>query len=131
MYEYMCVFKSVYDGDTAVVDIDLGFDIWLRNQHVRIEGVDTPELKASDVQQKMLADEARNFLLVLLSSAPTIRLICNKYDPTEKYGRILADLWVPRKNAQGTRYDFDLPWLSVKTELIAYGRGRAYDGGPR
>lgn len=45
MYRYRAKVKSVYDGDTCTVDIDLGFHITLRDIKVRLYGVDTPELR--------------------------------------------------------------------------------------
>lgn len=131
MYEYNCKLVSVYDGDTVVVDIDLGFDVWLRNQHVRIEGIDTPEIKSKDAEEKALGLEAKNLLFVLLSTASEIRLICSKYDSTEKYGRILGDLFVPPKNAQSIGSLTQVAWVSMRDELLAYQRGKPYDGGPR
>ena len=43
MYEYNCKMVRVVDGDTVDVDIDLGFGIWMRNQRIRMYGIDTPE----------------------------------------------------------------------------------------
>ena len=48
MYEYRCKLRRVVDGDTVDIDIDLGFDIWLTNQRVRLYGVDTPESRTRD-----------------------------------------------------------------------------------
>ena len=41
MYEYKAQVVSVYDGDTLTVDIDLGFEVWLRKQKIRLAGIDT------------------------------------------------------------------------------------------
>ena len=43
MYEYNCTLVRVIDGDTVDVDIDLGFDTILKNQRIRLAGIDTPE----------------------------------------------------------------------------------------
>ena len=43
MYEYRCKVIKVIDGDTVDVDIDLGFDIIIKGERVRIMGIDTPE----------------------------------------------------------------------------------------
>ena len=43
MYEYKAKLVKVVDGDTVDVDIDLGFGVWLKNERVRIMGIDTPE----------------------------------------------------------------------------------------
>ena len=42
MYEYKATIKYIVDGDTVDVDIDLGFDVWLRRQRIRLHGIDTP-----------------------------------------------------------------------------------------
>jgi micrococcal nuclease len=52
-YEYHATVTSVVDGDTIVIDIDLGFDVVLSNQSVRLVGVDTPESRTSDKVEKV------------------------------------------------------------------------------
>ena len=52
MYEYKCKIVKIVDGDTCDVDISLGFDIWLRNERVRIMGIDTPESRTRDNVEK-------------------------------------------------------------------------------
>ena len=61
MYEYRCKVIRVIDGDTVDVDIDLGFDIMLRDERVRIMGIDTPESRTRDKVEKKfgLASKAR------------------------------------------------------------------------
>ena len=49
MYEYKAKLLRVVDGDTVDVDIDLGFGVWLRNERVRIMGIDTPESRTTDL----------------------------------------------------------------------------------
>ena len=48
MYEYRATIIRVVDGDTVDVDIDLGFGVWLKDERVRIMGIDTPESRTSD-----------------------------------------------------------------------------------
>ena len=52
MYEYKCKVVKVVDGDTVDVDIDLGFGVWLRKQRVRLVGIDTPESRTKDLEEK-------------------------------------------------------------------------------
>ena len=52
MYEYRSVILRVVDGDTVDVDIDLGFDIMLKKQRIRLYGVDTPESRTRDLEEK-------------------------------------------------------------------------------
>ena len=54
MYEYKCKMVRVVDGDTVDVDIDLGFGVWLRNQRIRMYGIDTPESRTSDDVEKSI-----------------------------------------------------------------------------
>lgn len=134
MYEYNVELVEVYDGDTVVVDIDLGFDVRLRNQRVRLIGIDTPEIRTKSADEKKMGLEARDFLYTLLRPSenldPDLVLVCETYDPTEKYGRILGDILIKPPGA-GAGFAPGLGWRSVRDELLAYGRGRAYDGGKR
>ena len=52
MFEYNCTIVRVVDGDTVDVDIDLGFGVWLRKQRIRFHGVDTPESRTRDLEEK-------------------------------------------------------------------------------
>ena len=52
MYEYKAKLLKVIDGDTVDVDIDLGFGIWMKNERVRIMGIDTPESRTRDKEEK-------------------------------------------------------------------------------
>ena len=62
MYEYNVKVVKVIDGDTVDVDIDLGFGVWLHKERVRLYGIDTPESRTSDVQEKFLDKEQKHFL---------------------------------------------------------------------
>ena len=52
MYQYKCKLVKVVDGDTIDVDIDLGFGVWLRKQRIRMYGIDTPESRTRDLEEK-------------------------------------------------------------------------------
>ena len=62
MHEYKVNILKVVDGDTVDVDIDLGFDIWLRGERVRIMGIDTPESRTSDPVEKVFGLAAKSRL---------------------------------------------------------------------
>ena len=68
MYEYKVNILKVVDGDTVDVDIDLGFGCWLRNERVRIVGIDCPESRTSDRIEKVFGEAAKQRLTSLLSS---------------------------------------------------------------
>ena len=48
LYHYRAVVISVYDGDTCRMDIDLGLDIWQKNEKIRLVRINTPELRGND-----------------------------------------------------------------------------------
>ena len=93
MYEYRCVITSVVDGDTVDCDIDLGFDVWIRNQRIRVNGIDTPEVRTRDLREKKhgLAASARAKGLLPVGHVTTIT---TSKDGRGKFGRILGDFVV-------------------------------------
>jgi micrococcal nuclease len=84
--------NTILDGDTIDCDIDLGFDICL-NQKVRLAGIDTPESKTKDLNEKKWGLEAKEYLKNKLNNFKGQLIIkTEKPDSTEKYGRIIG--WV-------------------------------------
>ena len=95
MYEYKAKILRVVDGDTVDVDIDLGFGVWLRNERVRIMGIDTPESRTRDKQEKKFGLLAKERLKELLPKGKdsVLRTQIDKdgEDAKGKFGRILGD----------------------------------------
>ena len=94
MYEYKCTIVRVVDGDTVDVDIDLGFDVWLSKQRVRLYGVDTPESRTRDKEEKKYGLRAKAFVEhhLPLESNQVLR---TKIDKSRgKFGRILGEFVV-------------------------------------
>jgi len=89
MYEYKCNIVKVVDGDTVDVDIDLGFDVWLRNERVRFAGIDAPESRTSDPVEKVFGLAAKAEVERLLENAEKITLLSKDFKG--KFGRILGD----------------------------------------
>jgi len=91
--EYDVHVVKVVDGDTVDVDIDLGFGICLKDERVRIMGIDTPESRTSDDVEKLFGLAAKNRLYSLLEK--DAKLITtedkNGEDMKGKFGRILGD----------------------------------------
>jgi len=92
MYEYKCRIKRVVDGDTVDVDIDLGFDVVLSNQRVRLYGIDTPESRTRDKEEKRYGIAAKNFLKNSLKGGAVLKT--HKDDARGKFGRILGEFIV-------------------------------------
>ena len=61
MYEYRCKLIKVIDGDTMDIDIDLGFGVWLKGERVRLYGIDTPESRTRDLEEKRYGLAAKSF----------------------------------------------------------------------
>ena len=93
MYEYNCRIVKVVDGDTIDVDIDLGFDILLSNQRIRLNGVDTPESRTRDLEEKKFGILAKEMVESYCKVGQTIALRTSK-DERGKFGRILGDFVV-------------------------------------
>lgn len=88
MYQYTARIDRVIDGDTIVVDVDLGFYIWMKNLHLRLYGINAPE--KSDPSGWRAATD---FVSEFVSEFPTF--VINVYGQ-DKYGRWLAEILDPR-----------------------------------
>lgn len=95
--EYDVRLLKAVDGDTVDVDIDLGFNIWLRDERVRIMGIDTPESRTSDKVEKVFGKAAKARLKELLTEGGVLVTTEEKNgeDMRGKFGRILGDFKTP------------------------------------
>ena len=91
--EYDVHVVKIVDGDTVDVDIDLGFKIQLKDERVRIMGIDTPESRTSDRVEKLFGVAAKNRLYQLLEKDAKLITTEDKdgEDMKGKFGRILGD----------------------------------------
>lgn len=117
MYEYKCKVIKVVDGDTVDVDIDLGFGVWLRGERVRLFGIDTPESRTRDLEEKKFGLIAKDFLKKALGKEATLR---TKKDGKGKFGRILGEFVV--FDSLTDRY------MTVNEIMIRDGYGAEYFG---
>jgi micrococcal nuclease len=118
MYEYKVKVTDVIDGDTIDVVIDLGFDIFT-NRRVRLSGIDTPESRTTDLNEKKFGMEAKGYLKHLLGNAGNVVVKTLANDPNEKYGRVLGQVYV------------DSSAISVNDLLVSRGYAWSYDGGTK
>jgi micrococcal nuclease len=123
MYEYRCTVLKVVDGDTADVDIDLGFGVTLTNERVRIMGIDTPESRTADRVEDLFGEAAKARVKELLSGEAILRTQVNKdgEDMKGKFGRILGDFIVEKNGEERMLTDV----------LIEEGHAVAYFGGSK
>jgi len=127
MYEYRCKVLRVVDGDTVDVDIDLGFGIVLKDERVRMMGIDTPESRTSDKVEKQfgLAAKARLKEMLDNKSGPILKTQINKdgEDMRGKFGRVLGDFTVYCGKTDS--------WRPATDILIEEGHAVAYFGGSK
>ena len=91
MYDYQCTIVRVVDGDTVDVDIDLGFDTWRRSERIRLYGVDTPECRTLDAEEKAAGLLAKEFVEDALHVGGTYRLQTKEKG---KFGRYLGTIYL-------------------------------------
>ncbi len=89
MYEYQCRILRVIDGDTVDIDIDLGFGVWMHRERVRLYGIDTPESRTRDLEEKKFGLLAKAYVRDHLPVGSIQTLITIK-DGKGKFGRILG-----------------------------------------
>ena len=95
MYEYKCKVKRVVDGDTVDIVLNLGFNV-LHAVRVRLAGIDTPECRTRDLDEKARGKLAKEFLKNWLSQEHEKKKIVIKTFKKSKgkFGRALAEIWV-------------------------------------
>ena len=113
---------KVLDGDTIDVTIDLGFDLY-KKERVRVAGVDTPEKRTRDLEEKELGIHATNWLKEKLDGAISgdddLVIRTELVGGVGKYGRLLG--WLYIGDAE----------LSLNEQMITEGYAWAYDGGTK
>ena len=114
--------NRVVDGDTIDVTIDLGFDLY-KKERVRVAGVDTPEKRTRNLEEKALGIDATNWLEEKLEGAVAgdddLVIRTELVGGVGKYGRLLGWLYVG---------DGD---MSLNEQMIAEGYAWSYDGGTK
>ena len=114
--------NRVVDGDTIDVTIDLGFDLY-KKERVRVAGVDTPEKRTRDLEEKALGYDATNWLKDALDGAiagDDDLIIRTELDGgVGKYGRLLGWLYIGDQE------------VSLNEQMIEQGYAWAYDGGTK
>lgn len=125
MYEYKAKLIKVVDGDTVDVDIDLGFGVWLRNERVRIMGIDTPESRTRNKIEKLFGLAAKTRLKELLKKDVVLKTFKGRggEDAKGKFGRILGDFNV--------YYHNDDRVCRVTEIMIKEGHAVEYHGGSK
>jgi len=122
MYEYRATIVKIIDGDTVDVDIDLGFNVVLRDERVRVAGIDTPESRTRDQEEKKFGLAAKDRVKELLGKTCVLKTQINKSgeDMKGKFGRILGDFDVYDSKTDS--------WKLLTQVLISEGHAVPYHG---
>ncbi|MEK6828588.1 MAG: thermonuclease family protein [Nanoarchaeota archaeon] len=92
MYEYKAKVTSIYDGDTLVAEVDLGFNIKI-TEKFRLSGLNAPEVKGDEKGDGLISrDRLRDKILGKEVTIKTFK------DSTEKYGRYIAEIYLGSEN---------------------------------
>ena len=97
MYEYNCKIVKVVDGDTVDVDIDLGFGIWIKKERVRLYGIDAPESRTRDLEEKKYGLASKKYVEDLMP-VNSIQVLRTMKDSVGKFGRVLGVFVLPDGN---------------------------------
>ena len=115
--------ERVIDGDTIDVNIDLGFDVCTK-QRVRLLGIDTPESRTRDIEEKKFGliskKKLKEWCLKAVASEKDdieIQLRCPEADSRGKFGRVLAEVWI---NEDGVWTNVN-KWLCDEGYAVPYG----------
>jgi len=116
MYEYGCSVTRVVDGDTIDVILDLGFSV-LHKCRVRLYGIDTPESRTRNKDEKVRGKLAAKFLEDSINNGKQVILRSKLKDSKGKYGRVLGEVIVD---------DININELMVKRYLAVkyYGQSK-------
>ena len=123
MYKYNAKLDRVVDGDTVDALVDLGFDTW-KKVRIRMMGMNAPESRTRDLEEKKRGLAAKNRLIELLGDGNFIL----ESHGVGKYGRCLGTLFVNdlEEGVNGVANT-----LNVNKQLISEGHATEYYGGKR
>ena len=96
MYEYNCKIVRVIDGDSIILDIDLGFGLWIHGESIRLFGVDCPECRSRDKEEKAAGLAAKDFVKRLLHDGGTYTLTTREKG---KFGRYLGTIYLTEETS--------------------------------
>ena len=126
MYEYHAIVDRVVDGDTIDVTIDLGFHTHIKTR-VRLEGMNAPESRTRDLEEKERGLAAKNRLQEIFEYNRNHCIL--RVSGLGKYGRALATVFV--NNLSPVSKDSSITLVDVNKQMIKEGHAVEYNGGKR
>jgi len=92
VYNYMIEITDIVDGDTVKANIDLGWDIWKKNQTIRLDEIDSPEIHSENLLEAKAGSAVKTYVEKLFPIGTKTILKSNSLD---KYGRVLGGILLP------------------------------------
>lgn len=123
MYTYKATIRSVYDGDSCRIDLDLGMGVWMHNQSVRLYGIDTAEIRGGTPETKALGNLAKDYLKNELPEGSTV-LLRTYIDKRGKFGRVLASIYKQEDDGFQTK-SLNAALLDMKLAVEYHGQSKA------
>jgi micrococcal nuclease len=127
MYEYNCKIVRVIDGDSIILDIDLGFSHWIHNESIRLYGIDTPECRTRDAEEKAAGLLAKEFVEDALHVGGTYTLTTREKG---KFGRYLGVIMLSDKtsiNAALVSEHLAVPYYGQSKQAIEDAHAANYE----
>lgn len=115
MYFYKAKLIRIVDSDTIDAEIDLGFDMTIR-QRIRLYGVLTPNSRSNDLQEKELGLATKSKLIELLPREFYVETVLNRRG---KYGRVLGTVYYKDQNGE---------YVNVNQMMIDSGHAKSHSG---
>lgn len=119
---YSATVKHVVDGDTCDVLVDLGLNV-LKHERIRLAGIDAPETRSRDLDEKQLGQDAKAYVERVLTACDKrvrIKIVHTGKSPYDKFGRLLAHVYDAR--------DALCDGPSINDQMLAEGYAFVYDG---
>jgi len=109
LYVYSAIVTGVFDGDTITVDINLGFSVTLKDQKIRLLGINAPEVRGEQRESGLVT---RDRLREKIDGKQV--LLKTKKDKKGKYGRWLGTIWIEEEDVN--------QWLLTEGLAQEYGK---------
>ena len=117
LYHYKAHITKVYDGDTVTADIDLGFNMVMRKQKLRLLGIDTPEIRGEERAEGLISRDRLSELIL-----NTDVHIVTHQDKSGKYGRWLVTIYAQLRDLDKDETN----WINCNQLLLNENLAKVY-----
>ena len=119
LYHYKAHVTKVYDGDTVTADIDLGFNMIMRDQKLRLLGIDTPEIRGEERPEGLVSRDRLSELILNTD----VHIVTHK-DSKGKYGRWLVTIYAQYQHRYRDKEETN--WINCNALLLNENLAKVY-----